>query len=117
MFDFTYLFSKENYLIKIVDEVVLACGEFCGKSNDELRLNSFRNFIGIKYKLNKDKSIRFDVIRREIEDDLNECLSRGIVPTVEDLIFFIIKREKYGLHATSTTNEVVRRRLKEHKIL
>ena len=116
MFGIFFTFLDKKYLNKLVDDVAICCQGIARDSDSEAKIDIFKNFLINKYRVDKNKSVRLDVIRREIEDDLNNYLNNGKAPTVASFIYMIITREKYGLHVVQETAEVVDRRLKHHKI-
>jgi hypothetical protein len=111
-----FTFLDKNYLNKLVDDVAICCQGIARDLNTEAKINLFKKFLKNRYRVDKNKSVRLDVMRREIEDDLNDYFQKGKVPTVVSFIYMIITREKYGLHVVQETAEVVERRLKHHQI-
>lgn len=111
-----FTFSDKKYLNKLVDEVVIGCREITRDSSPDFKTKIFKNFLLNKYRVNKNKSIKLDVIRREIEDELEDQLEKGAAPTILSFIYMIVAHEKYGLQVISTTQEVVESRLKDLKV-
>lgn len=116
MLGFFFTFSDRNYLNKLVDEIVFGCSEITRDSSHNFKISIFKKFVVNKYRVNHNKSIKLDVIRREIEDKLDEHLKKGTAPTIFSFVYMLIAQEKYGLQVISTTQEVVERRLRDHKI-
>lgn len=110
-------FFDKKYLEKLVDEVAFGCQEITANSSSDLKVLVLKKFLKSRYILNKNKSVRLDVIRREIDDKLADFLKeKGYPPTAQSFIYMIISCEKYGLQAFQSTAEIIDRKLTEHKI-
>lgn len=110
--------TNKKYIVGLVDEVVFFF--VVSKKISDLKITNFdfcEKFINARYTLSSGKSVREDVMRRDMLDKLLDgYFGVGKDIGIEEFIYLIISVERFGLHCYPSTQDLVRSRLSYHGI-
>jgi hypothetical protein len=103
-------FGSESYVNSVVDDVVNAC-ELFGFS-EKLSPDDAKKIINDRYSANGVKSIRANVLKREIIDRLNDKYFNQYCDIgLPDLIMTIMAKENLSVSIDPKTGAIISKRL------
>jgi hypothetical protein len=111
------LFSDKKYIIKLVDDLV-AFLRSRGVSDGFIKeFELCETYINGKYSVTGSRSVRFDVMRRDLLEKVKKHdFEAGGGLGVEGFVLIIISVERFGLHVSKSTSDLVLDRLARHGI-
>lgn len=107
------IFGHEKYINSVVDDVINCYRNFGFASASRLRREDVVKIVNHRYRVHGTKSIRHNVLSREIIDylDDNYFLTRQDIE-LEYLIGVIIAKENLSIAINPKTNELILARVK-----
>lgn len=115
MINFGKFLGNEAYINSVVDDLVERHARLKSSALDDNNA-VIKKVLEERYRVIGMDSVRKDVLRREIMDDLiDDYINKGEYINIETLIKVVIAHEKLGVAIESRTPDLVRARLNTRK--